>query len=126
MAPQSDQKRLSLNLERKLAMKKESNHQGDVYVKVCEKAPSDLKKVERENGAVVLAHGDVTGHKHQFKEDHVHLYVANDNRRFLVIKGKPATLFHEEHASIEFAPGEYEVFIAREWTDEHEPRQVMD
>ncbi len=102
--------------------------QGDVLVKKCDCDVSGLREIPRENGAVVLAHGEVTGHMHAFREDNVKMYSANDNsgRVFIVISGRPATLFHEEHAPITFAPGVYEVIRQREWTDRDEPVIVAD
>ena len=73
--------------------------QGDVYVQKFDVLPEGCKPVKRDNGGVVLAYGEVTGHAHQFKEKHVTLYSNDNGRRFLVIEGKPATLFHEELAS---------------------------
>lgn len=108
-------------------MIKKSAHQGDVYVKAA-KLPDNLQLTESENGKTILALGEATGHHHRFEQDNVKMYHSNDNsgRRFIVIEGKPATLFHEEHAPIEFSPGSYEVFIARQWTDDEEPIAVVD
>ena len=102
--------------------------QGDVYVQAFAALPDGCTLIERDKGGVVLAYGEVTGHAHQFREDHVKMFSANDNsgRRFLVIEGKQATLFHEEHDPITFAPGIYEVWQQREWTDDNEPRTVAD
>ncbi len=102
-------------------------HQGDVYVKVAE-LPTDVVEQSPEDGKTILALGEVTGHHHRFEAENVRMYHANDNskRRFIVIENEPATLFHEEHAPITFAPGVYEVFIAREWTDDEEPVRVAD
>ena len=102
-------------------------HQGDVYVKASA-LPEGLTEVAPENGKTILALGEATGHHHRFEQDNVKMYHANDNsgRRFIVISEKPATLFHEEHAPIEFAPGTYEIFIARQWSDSEEPIAVVD
>ena len=108
-------------------MIKKQAHQGDVFVKKA-MLPEECKIVEPENGKTILALGEATGHHHRFEEKHVKMYHANDNsgRRFIVIEGKPATLYHEEHAPIEFAPGTYEIFIARQWSDDEEPIKVVD
>lgn len=102
-------------------------HQGDVYIKSA-KLLKDCMPVKPKDGKTILALGEATGHHHRFEEKHVQMFHANDNsnRRFIVITGKPATLYHEEHAPIECPPGTYEIFIAREWTDENEPRAVVD
>lgn len=108
--------------------------QGDVMLREIPALPKglDFKPVPREDGGVVLAHGEVTGHKHQFREpeSQVKMLSANDNgkqRRFLVVEGKePAKLLHEEHTALEVPPRVYEVIQQREHTDENEPRPVLD
>lgn len=102
-----------------------SAHQGDVYVKKSELIEG-CKEIEAENGKTILALGEATGHHHRFEEKHVKMFANDNGRRFIVIEGKPAILYHEEHAPIEFGPGTYEVFIARQWTDEEEPIAVVD
>lgn len=100
--------------------------QGDVYVQATTQLPEGCKPVERDKDRVILAYGEVTGHAHAFKEKHVQMFANDNGRRFLVIEGKPATLSHEEHSPITFAPGIYEVWQQREWTDDNEPRVVAD
>lgn len=87
--------------------------------------PTDVER-EREDGAVVLAHGEATGHRHRLVEPHVRLYEKPSKARLLVVKGTQALLRHEEHAPIEVPPGIYRVVRQREWTDEDEPRVVAD
>lgn len=108
-------------------MIKKAAHQGDVYIKKA-KLLEDVTLQEIENGKTILALGEATGHHHRFEQENVSLYHANDNsgRRFVVVCDRPATLFHEEHAPIEVAPGTYEIFIARQWTDDEEPIAVID
>lgn len=103
----------------------EHARQGDIKVDKVESLPTGLKLQPLDNGLSVLAYGEVTGHKHHFREDHVKIYL-NDNKMFLIIEGKPATLYHEEHDPITFAPGIYEVRRQREWTDEESPIIVAD
>lgn len=102
-------------------------HQGDVYIKSC-KLPEGLEEQKSEDGKTILALGEATGHHHRFEQENVKMLHANDNsgRRFVVISERPATLFHEEHAPIECPPGTYEIFIARQWSDEEEPIAVVD
>lgn len=100
-------------------------HQGDVYVKAA-MLPDNCKIVEPKDGKTILALGEKTGHHHRFEDDHVKMFANDNGRRFIVIEGKPAKLFHEEHSPIEFAPGTYEVFIARQWSDQEEPIAVQD
>lgn len=100
-------------------------HQGDVYVKAA-KLLDGCKPVASENGKTILALGEQTGHHHRFETDNVKMFANDNGRRFIVIEGKPATLYHEEHAPLEFSPGTYEIFIARQWTDDEEPIAVVD
>lgn len=102
-------------------------HQGDVYVKACE-LPKNLELKTFDDGKTILAYGEVTGHTHRFETDNVKMFVAKDGsgKTYILITGEPAVLKHEEHEVLEFAPGTYEVFIARQWTDENEPIAVMD
>lgn len=102
------------------------------------------KKLPREDGGIVLAHGEVTGHKHQIRDRGACLYALEDNRltdetaaqaiariggglapdRLLVVT-KTATLKHEEHDPIKLPPGQYTVRLQREYHPE-ELRQVAD
>jgi RecG-like helicase len=104
-----------------------SAHQGDVYVKKT-KIPKDVEEKKFEKNEVILAYGEVTGHKHRFETDNVKMFVATDRsgKTYILIYDYPAVLKHEEHEEIKFLPGEYEVFIARQWTDAEEPIAVRD
>lgn len=99
--------------------------QGDVKIDAVAQLPEGLTPQPRDEGLAVLAYGEVTGHKHAFKEEHVQL-LANDNQLFMVITGAPATLFHEEHDPITFAPGVYRVRTQREFIEGDQPLRVLD
>ena len=99
--------------------------QGDVKVDRVERLPEGLEPKPRDRGVWVLAHGEMTGHRHYLKDDHVQLY-TNDAGLYMVVRGRPATLYHEEHDPITFAPGIYEVRRQREWSDREEPVQVCE
>ena len=103
----------------------EHARQGDVKIDRVDALPEGLSLKPPDNGLNVLAYGELTGHKHYFRENHVRL-LANDNALYLVIEGKPATLYHEEHDPITFAPGIYEVRRQREWSDREEPVPVCE
>lgn len=102
--------------------------QGDILLRRIDAMPENIAISKRDNGRVVLAYGEATGHAHAFTEDHVTMYHANDNsnRRFLAVMEKPATLFHEEHLPIAFDPGVYEIVRQVEWGDQDEPIVVAD
>ncbi len=107
--------------------------QGDVFIRRIDALPGGLEAVPRDNGRVVLAYGEVTGHAHAIAEPTAELFVAPErskedellNVRFLRIM-RTSTLAHEEHAAIVLPPGLYEVRQQRQWTDAEEPLRVAD
>ncbi len=99
--------------------------QGDVFLKkVSAPASKNLKDVARENGLVVLAHGEVTGHCHSIASASACLLESEDGTRYLHAE-KPVSLDHQEHATIDLDEGWYEVRRQREYTPEA-VRNVMD
>lgn len=94
--------------------------QGDILLIRVAKAPRNAKNVNRENGKLILAHGEVTGHHHAFDVDvtNVELVTAEQaNELFLMVHGTaPAPLTHQEHATIDIEPGVYEVRRQREYS----------
>lgn len=99
--------------------------QGDVFLKKVEKVavkPTG-KKVEPQNGRLILAFGEATGHHHSVPADVCEMY--EDEKATMLVVNAPTTLDHQEHATIEINPGVYWVVRQREWTDNDE-RRVMD
>lgn len=99
--------------------------QGDVGIRRVDEIPAFTHKVRREQGRIILAHGEATGHAHAIADPDAALVRSSDGRTFLRLDA-PATVRHEEHAPIRLEPGTYEVIRQREWTDEDEPRPVLD
>lgn len=93
--------------------------QGDVFLVQVENLPeaSTLSEVPRDNGRVILAYGEVTGHAHALREKGVTLYEGENEQRFLHVEA-PSPLVHEEHGRIDLAPGDYRVVIQREYVDD--------
>lgn len=89
--------------------------QGDVLIVPVKSIPKGAKPVPRENGRVILAHGEVTGHAHALLERNVNM-VEKDMRRFLEIAGGGASVVHEEHGTIKLDAGLYEVIRQREYS----------
>ena len=87
--------------------------QGDVLIREVLAIPTSAVAVPSENGAVVLAHGEVTGHSHAIGSEFAHL-VAEGAQRFLRAT-RPVALRHEEHGEIILPAGQYEVVIQREY-----------
>jgi hypothetical protein len=125
--------------------------QGDVLlVAIAAAALSSFgegKRIKRDNGRVVLAYGEVTGHAHAITEPKVTLRAIDDAaaaRQLLASVGltaeirdeevvgllevdENAELRHEEHGAIPLAAGErFVVLRQREWSDAEEPIQVAD
>ena len=103
--------------------------QGDVLVeRVSRKAKGE--PVERENGRVVLAHGEVTGHAHAVRDPGVCMLRAEGISMLTVSRTAHALLEHEEHGHFELGGGEagtYEVTRQRQWDwSENAARPVHD
>lgn len=92
--------------------------QGDILIlKVNNFDESKIStQVERENGAVVLAYGEVTNHCHQIISESATLFNINGsgNDRLLKVIA-PVNLVHEEHGTIPLEPGSYLVRRQREF-----------
>lgn len=89
----------------------------------------NLKQRASENGRIILAHGEVTGHHHSFAIDSgVTCYAdeVKDVNSFLRIESEVAPLEHQEHATIPHKKGNYAVIRQEEWTDADEPITVAD
>lgn len=88
-------------------------------------------EVPREQGRIVLAHGEVTGHAHAIVSKHATLYETTDDaeaaRLGTRILATTATtrLAHEEHDPIEIPKGEWGVRIQRQY-DAGTARRVED
>ena len=92
--------------------------QGDVLLlRRDDTIPANAAELPREQGDVILAHGEVTGHAHRISDPGVCLLraegVAFDLLR--VSEGVIAKLTHEEHATITVGPGVYERRLQREY-----------
>jgi hypothetical protein len=60
--------------------------QGDVYIDATQHRPAAARPIPRDNGRIVLAYGEVTGHSHAIAESNATLYHDPDtNRRFLEV-----------------------------------------
>ena len=100
-------------------MKTKAYRQGDVVLKPVSKLPSGLKLKDN-----ILAYGESTGHKHQFRGDKVKTYT--DGQKQYCVLEEEAILDHEEHHKQTLPKGVYEVEIQREVDLVGVARQVMD
>lgn len=103
--------------------------QGDVLIRrvADDQLPPNANPVEPDQGRIILAYGEVTGHAHAIKSGpSVQLLaVPGLDDRFLRIGGDGAELRHEEHATIALPAGLYAVRIQREYSPEA-IRRVVD
>lgn len=98
-------------------MKTKQFRQGDVLVERVENETKTGEEVPRENGRVILAHGEVTGHAHAITESGVTMR-RDAEATELEIKEAVAMLTHDEHATIPLERGTYRVIRQREYTPE--------
>ena len=103
--------------------------QGDVLVLRVKGDADELGErvaEPRDDGRVVLAYGEVTGHAHAIMDEAATLWrlAAGDDRLLLVAGDAPVALRHEEHATIMVPPGAYVVRRQREFApdDDDEAR----
>lgn len=94
--------------------KRDQYRQGDVMLVKVDKRPASSVVGAKDNGRIILAYGEVTGHAHAIMQNEAEIYVEGTRRFLEVCYGKPAHLKHEEHATIVIPPGTYEVFQQRE------------
>jgi hypothetical protein len=90
--------------------------QGDVLIIPVESIPAELEPVERENGHLILAYGEATGHAHAIETRGASLF--RDPKLmtiFLTVSGDPVRLEHDEHSTIMIPPGQYHVIRQREY-----------
>ena len=96
----------------------EQFRQGDVLVEYASREiPKDAKPIAREGGAVVLAHGEATGHAHKITGRGVKFFQADAGQRFLSVTA-PKSLEHDEHDTIPLPRGNPEVIRQREYSPE--------
>lgn len=99
--------------------------QGDVLIEQVESMPIG-EVVKPENGRIVLAHGEATGHHHSIAETDVDRAILDqDGGAMFLSLIRDSVLTHQEHAPIDLDAGIYKVTIQREYSPE-EIRRVAD
>lgn len=99
--------------------------QGDVLVVRVDYIPDDVTPVKREDGDVVLAHGEITGHRHRIPSRHASLYRSETDALYMKVTA-PVALLHEEHTTVKIPPGSYRITLHHEYQPAELPRQVVD
>jgi hypothetical protein len=90
--------------------------QGDVILLPVQQAVSAaaLQELGQELPHLILAEGEVTGHKHRVSEGEAQLY-EKDGTLYLRVISDTALLTHEEHKTISIPQGTWMVRIQREY-----------
>jgi hypothetical protein len=91
--------------------------QGDVLIEQIAKLPAALKRQKPENGRIILAHGEATGHHHSLDIDAADWWKTDNGEQFLSVKTQTA-VEHQEHAPITLPPGDYRIRRQREYSPE--------
>lgn len=106
--------------------------QGDVLLIATQDLDeSGLTEVPREDGLIVLAHGEATGHRHAIDpcaagEVPVAVLFQRADQVDRVLRARlPVRLYHDEHADVELPAGDYVVRRQREYSPAG-LRQVVD
>lgn len=91
--------------------------QGDILILSGEPRRTTESDVPRENGKIVLAHGEATGHMHAIDAPPsvANLFTAKSTVDRILRAKEPIRLYHDEHAPIEFPAGDYVVRRQREY-----------
>jgi hypothetical protein len=103
--------------------------QGDVLVQSAPKSATPADAIARDNGRIVLAYGEVTGHAHAIHDTEAELFSLPDtDDRFLrIMASSGVSLVHEEHTEIHLPPGDYIVRRQREYVSaDMAPLRVAD
>ena len=97
--------------------------QGDIIIEKVDDAVPTTIIPNDSDGAVVLARGEVTGHRHAFYDNNVTMFrddgLARDIPDLYIGHVKldaPTELRHEEHDTILLDKGTYRIRRQREWS----------
>lgn len=103
--------------------------QGDVLLVPVDEVPVRQRRREIEGPRIVVAEGEATGHAHVVRGEarlvRSTAHYFRPTEQHLVVTGA-AVLTHEEHDTIELAPGTYEVRRQREYVPGGRIRRLAD
>src|SRR5687767_13522088 len=88
--------------------------QGDVLLERVRSIPKGAARKPTDNGRVILAYGEVTGHAHavvveRTDAETVEAFLAELNGETYLSAPAGASVVHEEHGTIPLEPGAYRV-----------------
>lgn len=79
--------------------------QGDVLLIRRHRLGAGATELPREDGGVVLAHGEATGHRHQLRGPQVAMFRDTHGHEYVKVDGRPDALVHDEHTALGAAVG---------------------
>ena len=91
--------------------------QGDVLLTRVETRPAKAQVVAPDNGLLILARGEATGHHHSVPATACLLELDEGGVMYLTVE-ELTEVRHQEHAAIPLAPGTYRV--------DHQHEQMFD
>ncbi len=97
-------------------MSKNIYRQGDVLIVPVDSIPATVSRVDDEGGRLILARGEATGHHHSFPHNRSAVMFRDDvggGGVLLSVGDVAAPLEHQEHSTLDIAPGNYKVSIQR-------------
>ena len=93
--------------------------QGDILIIEREEIPDNLEFIQNDDhDRIVLAWGESTNHSHAIKDKNATYFFDKTNNKFYLFITKPVELQHEEHSTITFPVGKYEIIRQRFYTPE--------
>lgn len=81
--------------------------QGDVFLEKIASIPKDAQQVNSEDGKLILARGEATGHHHSVAARDAMLFLVGTVMYLRCLK--ETQLRHQEHEVIPLKPGDYRV-----------------
>lgn len=101
--------------------------QGDILIQQIAELPRGATPVHPENGRLVVAHGEATGHHHSFGADGAITLFRDDGAGSALFAEvlTPASLEHQEHSTIVLPPGKFR-FVRQRTMQSGAIRRVQD
>lgn len=93
--------------------KRKTYRHGDVIIRESGAVIPEQAKQQKD---LVLAEGEMTGHRHKITEGAAELFTYNE-KMHLKILSKIAKVDHQEHGLGELPEGNYEIIIQQEWQE---------
>ena len=102
-------------INKKAATMTKGIRQGDVLVIPCKSIPNSAATVDPQNGRLIVAYGEATGHHHSFPHMRGAVLFRDDasGGRLYVEATDAVALEHQEHSALTIPAGKYEVRIQR-------------